>query len=107
MTMTILRQPVTVAAGLGTRRELKTLFDLLDFLNEWPIARRGPVYLTAYRACTAALAGQVTSEQARQAFLSFVRLSSPVGGSPAAARPFAGTMAAGPTRPADPMTPIG
>ena len=75
MKITSLDAPITVMAGLGIRRELTTLFDLLDFLNEWPHARRGPIYLTAHRACSAAVAGQLTTEQARQSFIAFARVS--------------------------------
>ncbi|WP_246462511.1 DUF982 domain-containing protein [Mesorhizobium sangaii] len=35
----------------------------------------GPVYSCAIRSCNAAIAGQMTTEQARQAFISFARIA--------------------------------
>lgn len=81
MTRTTLHEPVTVLVGPGAHRELASLFDLLEFLNEWPSARRGPIYVTAYKACNAALAGQLTTEQARQSFVAFARVSNALPGS--------------------------
>jgi hypothetical protein len=77
---TTLSTPVTVLAGLGTHRDLQSVFDLLDFLNEWPIGRRGPIYVTAYKACSAALAGQGSADQARQAFVAFARVGNALPG---------------------------
>ena len=67
--------PVTVFVGLGAQRDLTSTYDLLQFLNEWPNARRGPIFTTALRACNAALAGELTDEDARKAFSSFARAS--------------------------------
>ncbi|WP_245454712.1 MULTISPECIES: DUF982 domain-containing protein [unclassified Mesorhizobium] len=41
--------------------------EALVFLNQWPKARRGPVFSCAVRSSNAAIAGQMTPEQARQA----------------------------------------
>ncbi|WP_244661701.1 DUF982 domain-containing protein [Mesorhizobium huakuii] len=57
-------------------------------MNQWPKARRGPVYCCALRSCNAAIAGQMTTEQGRQAFAGFARTAgvlaksdvSPLGG---------------------------
>ena len=65
--------PVTVFVGLGAQRELTSTYELLQFLNEWPQGRRGPIFTTAQRACNAALAGELTNEDARKAFSSFAR----------------------------------
>ena len=55
--------------------DINTVREALVFLNQWPKARRGPVYSCAVRSCNAAIAGQMTTEQARQAFVSFARIT--------------------------------
>jgi len=55
--------------------DINTVREALVFLNQWPKARRGPVYSCAVRSCTAAIAGQMRTEQARQAFVSFARIT--------------------------------
>ncbi|QND64655.1 DUF982 domain-containing protein [Mesorhizobium loti] len=55
--------------------DIDTVREALVFLNQWPKARRGPVFSCAVRSCNAAIAGQMTTEQARQAFVSFARIA--------------------------------
>ncbi|MER8373221.1 DUF982 domain-containing protein [Mesorhizobium sp. M1406] len=55
--------------------DINSVREALVFLNQWPKARRGPVYSCAVRSCNAAIAGQMTTEQARQAFVSFARIA--------------------------------
>ncbi|RJT23482.1 DUF982 domain-containing protein [Mesorhizobium waimense] len=55
--------------------DIKSVREALVFLNQWPKARRGPVYSCAVRSCNAAIGGQMTTEQARQAFVSFARIA--------------------------------
>ena len=63
--------PVAIAVGAGFKREIASLAETENFLKEWPLDRRGPIYDTAFKACDAARAGHLTADQARQAFASF------------------------------------
>lgn len=69
-----LHLPVTVTVGLSGSRDLLTIGDLLDFLDEWPPARRGPIRENVRRLCLAALAQEVSAEEAREAFVAFARM---------------------------------
>ncbi|WP_044548229.1 DUF982 domain-containing protein [Mesorhizobium japonicum] len=66
--------PVQVKTS-GVRHDINSVREALVFLNQWPKGRRGPVYSCAVRSCNAAIAGQMTTEQARQAFVSFARIA--------------------------------
>jgi len=55
--------------------DINTVREALMFLDHWPKPRRGPVFNCAVRSCNAAIAGQMTTEQARQAFVSFARIA--------------------------------
>ncbi|UVK37824.1 DUF982 domain-containing protein [Mesorhizobium sp. AR10] len=63
--------PVAIAVGAGFKRDIASLAQMQNFLKEWPPARRGPIHATALRACDAARAGHLTTDQARRAFMSF------------------------------------
>jgi hypothetical protein len=69
-----LHLPVTVTVGLSGTRDLLTVDDLLDFLDEWPPARRGPIRANVRRLCLAAIAQEATVEEAREAFVAFARM---------------------------------
>lgn len=69
-----LHLPVTVTVGTSGSRDLLTIGDLLDFLDEWPPARRGPIRENVRRLCLAALAQEVSVEEAREAFVAFARM---------------------------------
>ena len=49
--------------------------DALRFLYEWPPDRRGPAFGCAPRSADAAIAAQLSVEQARQAFVSFAGIT--------------------------------
>ena len=55
--------------------EIGTIREAVHFLRRWPSERRGPVYGCAMDSCEGALAGQLSIEQARQAFASFARIA--------------------------------
>lgn len=55
--------------------DINSVREALMFLNQWPKPRRGPVYSCAVRSCNAAIAGQMTTDQARQAFVGFARIA--------------------------------
>lgn len=66
--------PVQVETNGGVH-EIDSVQDAMTFLKHWPTGRRGPVFTCAERSCNAAIAGQMSVEQARQAFVSFARIA--------------------------------
>ncbi|TPK50735.1 DUF982 domain-containing protein [Mesorhizobium sp. B2-4-9] len=46
-----------------------------DFLQRWPIERRGHVYRSALNACSAAIAAQISHADAMKAFTGFARVT--------------------------------
>lgn len=67
---------VCVTRGKGQPvEEIETVTDALTFLREWPVGRRGPVYRCALNCCSAAMAAQMTAEEARRSFASFARIT--------------------------------
>ena len=54
---------------------IEDLEQALRFLRAWPAERRGPVYLAAYNACTAAREGYLTVEEARASLAGFARIT--------------------------------
>ena len=66
-----LQNPVTIAVGAGFRRDITTLAEMQNFLQEWPHTRRSKIYETALRACEMARTGNLTKDQARRAFAAF------------------------------------
>lgn len=69
-----LHLPVTVSVGLGGSRDICTLEEVLEFLDEWPATRRGPIRESVRRLCLAVYANEATIEEARSAFVAFARL---------------------------------
>lgn len=55
--------------------EISTVEEAVNFLEEWPERRRGPVHRCALRACRACMNGTMGTEEARSAFASFVRIT--------------------------------
>lgn len=55
--------------------EIENVADALTFLREWPAGRRGPVYRCALNCCAAAMAGQMSAEEARKSFAGFARIT--------------------------------
>jgi hypothetical protein len=65
--------PVFVKDGKHLIQEICSLDDALDFLEDWPLNRRGPIYETALRACHRAYSRDVSLDVARNAFIGFAR----------------------------------
>ncbi|PBB90712.1 hypothetical protein CK215_20660 [Mesorhizobium sp. WSM3864] len=65
-------QPVAIFVGLGFPRELNTVFEAYQFLDEWT-GSRSPTYATTLALCRAAVAGEQDAEAARVAFEAFAR----------------------------------
>lgn len=67
---------VRVARGKGHPvEEIDSVADAMTFLHEWPVGRRGPVYRCALNCCAAAMAAQMTAEEARRSFAGFARIT--------------------------------
>jgi hypothetical protein len=67
---------VRVARGKGHPiEEIDSVQEAMVFLREWPVGRRGPVYRCALNCCSAAMAAQMTAEEARKSFLGFARIT--------------------------------
>lgn len=68
--------PVRVSRGQGLSwEEIESVSDALAFLREWPVGRRGPVYRCALNCCSAAMAAQMSAEEARKSFAGFARIT--------------------------------
>ena len=66
--------PVCVKTG-NRLQFIGSVCDALRLLYEWPPECRGPAFGCALRSADAAIAGQLSVEQARQAFLSFAGIT--------------------------------
>jgi uncharacterized protein DUF982 len=54
----------------GLLRRVRSVREAAEvLLGHWPKQGRGPMFLEALRACHEALAGKLTTEEARQAFI--------------------------------------
>ena len=56
-------------------RLIGSVRDALRFLYEWPQERRGPAFGCALKSAEAAIAGQLSVEQACQSFASFAGIT--------------------------------
>ena len=62
-------KPVIIRAGdEATKRTVKTVNGACEVLIDWPHARRGPFYQTAREIVEAALKGEKSAAEAREAF---------------------------------------
>ncbi|WP_179296009.1 DUF982 domain-containing protein [Mesorhizobium sp. WSM4312] len=59
----------------GHVEEIDSVSDAADFLQRWPIERRGHVYRSALNACSAAIAAQISESDAIKVFTGFARVS--------------------------------
>ena len=62
-------KPVCVLVGLGYRREIRSVLEALEFLNDCPGDTREKA--AAVAACRAALEGRTRADTARLALISF------------------------------------
>lgn len=68
--------PVRVSLGSAHPvQEIDSVAEATIFLRNWPVGRRGPVYLCAVNCCSAAMAGQMSAEEASKSFASFARIT--------------------------------
>ena len=59
-------------APFGTR-SIGSVMDAIEFLEEWPVERRGGLHLQASEICCAAYDGRCLVDVARQAFARWAR----------------------------------
>ena len=59
----------------GQIEEIDCVNDAADFLQRWPLERRGHVYRSALNACSAAITAQISTVDALKAFTGFARVT--------------------------------
>jgi hypothetical protein len=68
--------PVRIAPAPGLPvEEIYGVEQALDFLQDWPVRRQGPVYQKAFNACFGATVDVVKTEDACRALMAFCRAS--------------------------------
>ncbi|WP_027061195.1 DUF982 domain-containing protein [Mesorhizobium loti] len=68
--------PVRIAQAPGLPvEEIYGVEQALDFLQDWPARRQGPVYQKAFNACFGATVEVVKTEDACRAFMAFCRVT--------------------------------
>lgn len=65
--------PLAATGSLPATRQVTCLAEAIDFLQEWPHHRRGPIHRAALGACLDARSGRMTVAGARRAFEQFAR----------------------------------
>ncbi|RAZ83148.1 DUF982 domain-containing protein [Mesorhizobium hawassense] len=63
--------PVALSVGAGHKRMIASLFEMHDFLTEFPPSRRRLSCGAAVKACEAARSGDIPAEAARDALITF------------------------------------
>ncbi|MGX8012758.1 DUF982 domain-containing protein [Mesorhizobium sp. ORM8.1] len=66
------KQPVFVGEN-GFIRKIDCVMDAIEFLEEWPVERRGLLHTAACEACYAAYDGRKPVATAHKAFTTWVR----------------------------------
>ena len=64
-------RPVSIFVGLGFPREIDSVLEAYQLLNEWPQTTRGPKHLDALHNCAAVLGRRGSARDARRAFEAF------------------------------------
>ncbi|MBB6412474.1 hypothetical protein HNQ71_005164 [Mesorhizobium sangaii] len=59
----------------GQIEEIDSVSEAADFLQRWPLERRGHVYRSALNACSAAIAAQISESDAMKVFTGFARVA--------------------------------
>ena len=68
--------PVRIVRSFGQPvEEIYSVEQAIDFLQDWPVGRQGPLYQAAFDACFAASVDVVPTEEACRAFSAFCRVS--------------------------------
>jgi hypothetical protein len=67
--------PSLMVAGALGPVEIRNVYQAQEFLRNWPVERRGPMWHTARRCCEYAASGLVGTLSARRSLESFARQS--------------------------------
>jgi hypothetical protein len=67
------KHPIFVSDEGHTPRRIGSLMDAIEYLEEWPIERRGLLHAAASDACCAAYDGRRSVEAAHKAFATWAR----------------------------------
>lgn len=67
--------PISILVGFGYPKDIANVRQAFEFLNEWNTARRGPLFIKASSACSKAMNGEVSADEARSAFMLFADAS--------------------------------
>ena len=67
------KQPVFVKDGLYMIQEIGCVMDAIEYLEQWPVEKRGLIHEAACEACYAAHDGRKPIETARKAFMTWAR----------------------------------
>ena len=67
-------RPIRVSFD-GQVEDIDNVNDAADFLQRWPVDRRGHVYRSALNACSAAMTAQISAADALKAFTGFARVT--------------------------------
>ena len=59
----------------GQIEDIDCVSEAADFLQRWPLERRGHVYRSALNACSAAIAAQISESDAMKVFTGFARVA--------------------------------
>lgn len=59
----------------GQVEAIDSVSDAADFLQRWPVERRGHVYRSALNACSAAITAQISESDAMKVFTGFARVT--------------------------------
>lgn len=65
------RKPICILVGLGFPTEVHSVMDAYRHLAEWPESRRDTAHSVAFKACGAALRGEIEPDTARGLFVAF------------------------------------
>ena len=71
----LFENPIFVKDGSRIIREIATLDDAIEFLDDWPVAHRDLIHETAWRTCCQAFDGHKPLAAARAAFEGFARMA--------------------------------
>ncbi len=71
MTSDDFERPVVILTGLGHPAAIASAMEAYMFLADWPVSKRDPVYGFAFKACLAAIRGEIEPDTARGLFASW------------------------------------
>ena len=67
------KTPVSVLVGLGLPTKIGTVMEAYQLLADWPVHSRDGTHNFAFKACRAALTGEIEAETARGLFVAFAK----------------------------------